>query len=74
MMKVVINGEVKEFQQNNMSITQLLMLEDVQMPETVSVQLNEEFISQDSYAQTEIKDGDEVNFLYFMGGGCIKYA
>ena len=35
----------------------------------VSVQLNDEFIRQDEHKSVVLKDGDEINFLYFMGGG-----
>jgi sulfur carrier protein len=35
----------------------------------VSVQINSEFIERENFSKTEIKDGDTVDFLYFMGGG-----
>lgn len=68
-MKLIINGEEKQFSQSALNVTDLLKLEDVQMPETVSVQINDDFIAQEDYANTALKDGDCVNFLYFMGGG-----
>ena len=67
-MKLTINGENKEYD-SSLSVSDLLKRENVQMPETVSVQLNEEFVAQEHYASTQLKEGDEVNFLYFMGGG-----
>ena len=67
-MKLTINGESKEYD-SSLSVSDLLKRENVQMPETVSVQLNEEFVAQEHYASTQLKEGDEVNFLYFMGGG-----
>ena len=35
----------------------------------VSVQLNEEFVDRDDFGTTILKEGDVIDFLYFMGGG-----
>ena len=67
-MKITINGEAKELR-DGLSITELLVVENVEMPEIVSVQLNDEFLKQDEYAATIVKENDDINFLYFMGGG-----
>ena len=44
-------------------------MENVEMPEYVSVSVNEEFIDKGSFDTYTLKEGDEVEFLYFMGGG-----
>ena len=67
-MKITINGEAKELK-DGLSITELLVVENVEMPEMVSIQLNETFLKQDEYKVTIVKEGDDINFLYFMGGG-----
>lgn len=67
-MKITINGEAKELREG-LSITELLVVENVEMPEMVSVQLNDEFLKQDEYAASIVKENDDINFLYFMGGG-----
>lgn len=67
-MKITINGETKELKEG-LSITELLVVENVEMPEMVSVQLNDEFLKQDEYVASIVKEGDDINFLYFMGGG-----
>lgn len=67
-MKITINGEAKELR-DGLSITELLVVENVEMPQMVSVQLNDEFLKQDEYQATIVKEGDDINFLYFMGGG-----
>ncbi|MGN0226145.1 MAG: MoaD/ThiS family protein [Prevotella sp.] len=36
----------------------------------VSVQVNEQFVEAEDYASRQLEDGDFVDFLYFMGGGC----
>jgi sulfur carrier protein len=40
------------------------------MPEYVTVSINEEFVATEDKPKTVLKDGDNVEFLYFMGGGC----
>ena len=68
-MKININGDIKEFSQNELSVAKLLKVEKVEMPDMVSVQLNDEFLRQNEYEGTFLKDNDVINFLYFMGGG-----
>lgn len=67
-MKLTINGDVKEIK-DGIVLSELLIIEDVEQPDMVSVQLNDEFLTKDTYAATTLKEGDEINFLYFMGGG-----
>ena len=67
-MDVKINGEQKSFE-NELSVTELLKEEKVDMPDMVTVQVNGTILSKDDYAKTSLKEGDEVEFLYFMGGG-----
>lgn len=67
-MKLTINGETKEIQ-DGVTLTELLKIENVEMPEMVSVQLNDEFVTQGEYTTTVLKENDDINFLYFMGGG-----
>jgi sulfur carrier protein len=68
-MKININGDTKEFSQDKLSVAELLKIEKVEMPDMVSVQLNDEFLRQNEYEGALLKEGDVINFLYFMGGG-----
>lgn len=68
-MKISINGDTKEFLQGKLSVAELLKIEKVEMPDMVSVQLNDEFLRQHEYEETFLKENDVINFLYFMGGG-----
>ncbi|MDR3346560.1 MAG: sulfur carrier protein ThiS [Campylobacteraceae bacterium] len=68
-MNIIINGEAKNFTQSSLSISELLKVEKVEMPDMVSVQLNDDFLRQHEYESTLLKENDSVNFLYFMGGG-----
>jgi len=67
-MKVQINGELTELR-DGLSISELLVEHKVQMPDMVSVELNGEILSRGNFPQTQVRDGDRVEFLYFMGGG-----
>ena len=63
-----INGDVQEVSLP-LSVLDVIQLNNVIQPEMVSVQRNGEFVLKDDYASTLLNDGDEVDFLYFMGGG-----
>ena len=67
-MNVTINEEAKTIPEG-LNLVELLKVENVEMPETVSVQINGTFIRQDAYASTPIQENDTIQFLYFMGGG-----
>lgn len=68
-MELTINGEVKVLVDSSMSVTKLLETESVKDPDMVSVQLNGEFVEREKFPEVNVKNGDEVDFLYFMGGG-----
>ena len=68
-MNIKINGEKEELTQESVSITELLTLKKVDMPEMVSVEYNGEILDRENFDSTAVKDGDEIEFLYFMGGG-----
>lgn len=68
MAKITVNGEAQEVQLP-LSLTELIKQNNVEQPEMVSVQVNEEFADRTEWDGIQIKDGDSVDFLYFMGGG-----
>jgi sulfur carrier protein len=68
MAKIIVNGEAQEVQLP-ISLTELIRKNDVQQPEMVSVQVNDDFVDRDEWDGVTIKEGDAVDFLYFMGGG-----
>ena len=67
-MKVIINGK-ETVLENEVSVKELLVTGYVEMQEYVTVQVNEDIISSDNYETHIVKDGDIVEFLYYMGGG-----
>lgn len=70
-MQVKINGKQEDVKEN--SILDILKARNVE-PEMVSVELNSQILDKKDYAATSIKDGDTIEFLYFMGGGVAKEA
>lgn len=67
-MKVTINGKDKDIKEG-LTVTEILKIEDVEMPDMVSVQLNDGFIDRANFGSTILKENDKIDFLYFMGGG-----
>ncbi|MBW8035419.1 MAG: sulfur carrier protein ThiS [Planctomycetes bacterium] len=67
-MKLTINGEEKQFE-NQMTVSQLLTVEQVKMPDMVSVEYNGQILKRPDFDTTNLKDDDKIEFLYFMGGG-----
>ncbi len=67
-MKITVAGESKEYK-DGLTLPELIELENVEMPEYVTVSINEEFVESAAKESTVLKDGDNVEFLYFMGGG-----
>jgi len=69
-MKLLINGNEEKLNiDKEVSVTELLKLKEVKMPEMVSVQLNGDILLRKIFDSTYVRENDEVNFLYFMGGG-----
>ncbi|AOY76512.1 sulfur carrier protein ThiS [Clostridium formicaceticum] len=67
-MKIKMNGEEKQLEKE-MNILEFLAVQQVEMPEMVSVELNGEIIDRDDFENTFIKEDDVIELLYFMGGG-----
>lgn len=68
MAKITVNGEVQEVQLP-INVEELIKQNNVQQPDMVSVQVNEDFLTRNEFATRQIQEGDRVDFLYFMGGG-----
>jgi sulfur carrier protein len=67
-MTFTIAGEKKEYEEG-INLTTLIEKEQIDNPDYVTVTINDEFIDRDAFPTTVIKEGDTVEFLYFMGGG-----
>ncbi len=68
-MQITVNGEANELPGAEVNLAKLLEIRRVQSPEMVAVELHRDHVNMASYASTFLKSGDDVEFLYFMGGG-----
>ena len=62
-------GNKKEVK-DGLTVAELIVQENVETPLYVTVSLNDEFVENGAFESTTLKNGDTVEFLYFMGGGC----
>jgi len=67
-MKVTIAGTVKDIAEGT-TLAQLVIDEKVENPEYVTVTVNDEFVENHDLENVVIKENDNIEFLYFMGGG-----
>lgn len=66
-MKINVNKTPREVV-NDVSLINLL--KEIQMiPEKTLVSINDEIISQEEFANTTLKENDEVDLFSFVGGG-----
>lgn len=67
-MNITVAGEKKEVKEG-LTVSELIVAENVETPQYVTVSVNEEFVESGAFDSTVLKEGDVVEFLYFMGGG-----
>lgn len=68
-MTIKINGEQKTLDQDSLTLAELLIANQVESPDVVTVQINGKFLERTRFGTTRIQAGDEVDFLYYLGGG-----
>ena len=66
--KIYVNGDAQEVSLP-LNVSELIQQQNVLQPEMVSVQVNEEFAEREDWESIQLKEGDKIDFLYFMGGG-----
>ena len=71
MAKITVNGEAKDVALP-VTVSELIKAEGVEQPDMVSVQVNGDFLMRDEYDSRVIAENDEIDFLYFMGGGGLN--
>lgn len=65
-MQVKINGKPEDVQ--GCSILDLLKAKSIE-PQMVAVELNDKMLEREHLGTTHLKEGDQVEFLFYMGGG-----
>ena len=67
LIKISLNGKPQEIK-SGMTVTDLLTKWRMR-PELVTVEINETILQKLDYETTEIRSGDKVEFIFYMGGG-----
>jgi sulfur carrier protein len=65
-MQVKVNGKSEDIQSS--SVLDLLALKKID-PQMVAVEVNDKIIDREHLATTTLAEGDQVEFLFYMGGG-----
>ncbi|GBE12031.1 bifunctional sulfur carrier protein/thiazole synthase protein [bacterium BMS3Bbin14] len=66
-MQIILNGQQKNLDHN---ITLSTLLDSLNLqPDTMVAEINGRIIKPGSYPQLELKDGDKVELIRFVGGG-----
>lgn len=69
-MVIIVNGKNVDLTKE-VTVKELLENQKIEMPDYVTVQINDEFIERNTFETLVVKEGDTVEFLYFMGGGAL---
>ncbi len=65
-MQVKINGKTEDV--SGGTILDLLKTRNIE-PQMVAVELNDKMLEREHLSTTTLKEGDEVELLFYMGGG-----
>ncbi|HJR78179.1 MAG TPA: sulfur carrier protein ThiS [Nitrospiraceae bacterium] len=65
-MQVTINGKAEEVAAG--SLLDLLKAKNIE-PQMVAVEVNDRMVERDHLGTTNLNEGDQVEFLFYMGGG-----
>ena len=65
-MQLRINGKSEEF--SGGSVLDLLKTKKIE-PQMVAVEVNDSMVEREQLATTQLKEGDRLEFLFYMGGG-----
>ncbi|GJL68643.1 MAG: sulfur carrier protein ThiS [Nitrospirales bacterium] len=65
-MQLTINGKPETLEVS--TVLDVLKTKDID-PQLVAVELNTQMVDQEQLGTTSLKDGDKLEFLFFMGGG-----
>ena len=67
-MRLTVNGDPMELSEG---MTATVLLERLKLnPGLVVVELNLEILKRDDLAKTTLSEGDQVEIVHFVGGGC----
>ena len=65
-MQVKINGKTEDIQGG--TVLDLLKAKNIE-PQMVAIEVNDAMLERTHLATTTLKEGDQIEFLFYMGGG-----
>ena len=65
-MQVKINGKTENIQGG--TVLDLLKAKNIE-PQMVAIEVNDAMLERNHLATTALKEGDQIEFLFYMGGG-----
>lgn len=65
-MKLVVNGESKEFASE---ITLINLLDELKLDGRLAVEINQEIIPKSQYSERLLREGDKIEIVHAIGGG-----
>jgi len=65
-MQVKINGKMENIQGG--TVLDLLKAKNIE-PQMVAIEVNDAMLERTHLATTTLKEGDQIEFLFYMGGG-----
>lgn len=65
-MQVKINGKMEDIQGG--TVLDLLKAKNIE-PQMVAIEVNDAMLERNHLATTTLKEGDQIEFLFYMGGG-----
>jgi sulfur carrier protein len=70
-MKLKINGEERDFEVSAAPFSLSNLVEVLGMKaDRVAVELNRDIVTRDRWSETPLKEGDSLEVVHFVGGGC----
>jgi sulfur carrier protein len=70
-MPLYINGDERAFPDSPTPFTLAALIESLDMKsDRVAVELNCDIVPRDRWPQTLLNDGDRLEIVHFVGGGC----
>lgn len=66
-MQVMINGQ-PESHPASLTVAELLSMKKLE-PIRVAVEINEQIVPRKTFADTQVKNGDQIEIVTFVGGG-----
>jgi len=68
-MRLQINGEQRDFAGERLTLAALV--EQLGMKaDRVAIELNRDIVARERWSATELSDGDRLEIVHFVGGGC----